>query len=163
MPQTHYDNLQVSRKASDRVIRAAYKSLSQQWHPDKHPHDKDRAEKITKIINEAYRVLSDPNLRREHDAWITREEHFQSQEKPYKEPKARNPSSDANTKNSSNTDYPFPKRGINDYDEFGFTPLMQAVGQKDVAAVKNLLEIGADPKKKGNYSATPSAGMGGRP
>src|SRR5690625_2858650 len=74
MPRTHYDNLQVSRSASDRVIRAAYKSLAQEWHPDKHPQDTDRAEKITKIINQAYKVLSDPKLRKEHDEWIAREE-----------------------------------------------------------------------------------------
>lgn len=80
MPRTHYDNLQVSRTASDRVIRAAYKSLSQQWHPDKHVNDVDRAEKISKIINEAYRVLSDPHLRKEHDAWISREEQRESKQ-----------------------------------------------------------------------------------
>lgn len=74
MPRTHYDNLQVSRTASDRVIRAAYKSLAQEWHPDKHPQDTSRAERITKIINQAYKVLSDPRLRREHDDWIAREE-----------------------------------------------------------------------------------------
>ena len=74
MPRTHYDNLQVSRMASDRVIRAAYKSLSQEWHPDKHPKDTAKAEKITKIINQAYKVLSDAQLRKEHDEWIAREE-----------------------------------------------------------------------------------------
>jgi len=72
--RTHYDNLQVSRTASDRVIRAAYKSLAQEWHPDKHPQDVDIAEKVTKIINQAYEVLSDPKLRREHDEWIAKEE-----------------------------------------------------------------------------------------
>jgi curved DNA-binding protein CbpA len=74
MPRTHYDNLQVSRTASDRVIRASYKSLSQEWHPDKHPQDTDRAEKITKIINQAYKALSDPQLRKEHDEWVAGEE-----------------------------------------------------------------------------------------
>lgn len=68
--KTHYENLQVSKNASERVIRAAYKSLSQEWHPDKHPGDSARAERIMKIINEAYKVLSDPTLREAHDKWI---------------------------------------------------------------------------------------------
>jgi len=74
MQRTHYDNLQVARNASDIVIRAAYKTLIQKWHPDKHAGNKDKAERIIKIVNEAYRVLSDPDLRRKHDEWIARRE-----------------------------------------------------------------------------------------
>lgn len=68
--RTHYDNLQVVETASIEVIRGAYKYLSQKWHPDKHPNDKERATRIMKVINDAYSVLSDPERRREHDAWI---------------------------------------------------------------------------------------------
>lgn len=74
MPRTHYDNLQVSRTASDRVIRAAYKSLVQEWHPDKHPNNRDKAEKFTKIITTAYEILSNSESRKEHDEWIIKEE-----------------------------------------------------------------------------------------
>jgi curved DNA-binding protein CbpA len=74
---THYDNLQVSRNASLRVIRAAYKSLSQEWHPDKHPNDRANSERIMKIINQAYEVLSDPALRAAHDKWIDTQIHNQ--------------------------------------------------------------------------------------
>ena len=72
--RTHYDNLQVTRTASDEVIRGAYRYLCQKWHPDKHPGDREKAERITKLVNEAYRVLSDPALRREHDEWIAAQE-----------------------------------------------------------------------------------------
>lgn len=71
--RTHYDNLKVARDAPDNVIRAAYKSLSQTFHPDKNPGD-ERAARIMALINESYRILSDPQKRREHDAWIAREE-----------------------------------------------------------------------------------------
>lgn len=71
---THYDNLQVARNASPEVIRAAYKSLTQRYHPDRNPNDRARGERVMKIINQAYEVLSDPDRRREHDAWIAREE-----------------------------------------------------------------------------------------
>lgn len=68
--KTHYDNLQVTRNASQRVIRAAYKTLSQEWHPDKHPNDYEKAGKIMQIINTAYSVLSDPVKKAAHDEWI---------------------------------------------------------------------------------------------
>lgn len=68
--RTHYDNLQVKDTASIDVIKGAYKYLSQKWHPDKHPDNRERAERITKIINSAYEVLSDPQKRAEHDHWI---------------------------------------------------------------------------------------------
>jgi len=41
--RTHYDNLKVSRDAPDNVIRAAYKTLSQKYHPDKNPGDERAA------------------------------------------------------------------------------------------------------------------------
>jgi curved DNA-binding protein CbpA len=67
--RTHYDNLRVARDAPDEVIKAAYRALSQKYHPDRYP-DKHRAEEIMKAVNRAYEVLSSPSLRREHDAWI---------------------------------------------------------------------------------------------
>jgi len=70
---THYDNLKVARNAPPEVIRAAYKSLSQKYHPDRNP-DSTEAIRIIQIINSAYEVLSDPIKRREHDDWIARAE-----------------------------------------------------------------------------------------
>jgi hypothetical protein len=70
---THYDNLKVSRHAPQEVIRAAYKALSQKYHPDKNPGD-ERAAKIMAIVNTAYNILSDPVRRKEHDDWIASEE-----------------------------------------------------------------------------------------
>jgi hypothetical protein len=70
---THYDNLKVSRHAPQEVIRAAYKALSQKYHPDKNQGD-ERAAKIMAIVNTAYNILSDPVRRKEHDDWIASEE-----------------------------------------------------------------------------------------
>ncbi len=70
---THYDNLKVARLAPQEVIRAAYKALSQKYHPDKNPGD-EKAARIMAIINSAYGTLSDPVRRREHDEWIAAEE-----------------------------------------------------------------------------------------
>ena len=68
--KTHYDNLQVTENASPEVIKGAYRYLSQKWHPDRNPGAVEKATRITQIINEAFAVLSDPQRRREHDAWI---------------------------------------------------------------------------------------------
>lgn len=71
--KTHYDNLQVKETASDEVIKGAYRYLSQKWHPDKNPHNREEAERILRIINQAYAVLSNPSKRKEHDDWIRRQ------------------------------------------------------------------------------------------
>ena len=72
-PHTHYDNLKVTRNAPPEVIRAAYKTLCQHFHPDRHGgHPK--ATQTFQIINAAYEVLSDPDKRRQHDEWIAKAE-----------------------------------------------------------------------------------------
>lgn len=71
--RTHYDNLHIAQHASPEVVRAAYKSLSQKWHPDKNLENIESAERISKLINRAYLVLSDPTLRKEHDLWISQQ------------------------------------------------------------------------------------------
>jgi len=68
--RTHYDNLQVARNASDAVIRAAYKSLAQNYHPDRAKVDPEEAKRVMQVINASYKVLSDPDTRHEHDLWI---------------------------------------------------------------------------------------------
>lgn len=60
-----YDVLEVSPKASPEVIRAAYKSLMQRHHPDKH-HASAQAGQAA-LISQAYEVLSDPQKRAAYD------------------------------------------------------------------------------------------------
>jgi len=76
---THYDNLKVARNAPLKVIRAAYKALSQEYHPDRNPGDVEAA-RIMPIINASYDVLSDPEKRREYDLWIEQQERGKEQE-----------------------------------------------------------------------------------
>nr|WP_314623504.1 J domain-containing protein [uncultured Noviherbaspirillum sp.] len=66
---THYDNLKVTRNAPPEVIRAAYKTLCQKFHPDRNP-DNESARRTFLLIRTAYETLSDPEKRRLHDAWI---------------------------------------------------------------------------------------------
>lgn len=71
---THYDHLQVCRKASSSVIRAAFKALSQKWHPDKHQGTNKVAQLKYKNIKQAYDVLSNPESRQEYDRLINTQE-----------------------------------------------------------------------------------------
>jgi len=77
--RTHYNNLKVAPNAPPEVIRAAYKTLSQKFHPDRNPGNLEAAN-IMAIINASYEVLSDPKQRQEHDRWITLQEHIAEQE-----------------------------------------------------------------------------------
>lgn len=70
---TYYDNLKVTRTASPETIRAAYRRLSQKHHPDRNPDDPEAA-RIMVLINVAYRALSDPSRRAQHDRWIAQQE-----------------------------------------------------------------------------------------
>ena len=63
----YYATLQVTTTASPAVIRAAYRALAQQYHPDKNPDD-PTAETVLKRLNAAYAILSDPAKRRTYDA-----------------------------------------------------------------------------------------------
>ena len=67
---THYDHLQVCHQASPSVIRAAFKALSQKWHPDKHQGTNKVAQQKYQNIKQAYDVLSNPESRQEYDRLI---------------------------------------------------------------------------------------------
>ena len=71
--RTHYDNLKVARNAPPEVIKAAYKTLAQKYHPDLNPGS-EAAARIMVMLNQAYAVLSDPLRRKDHDAWIAEQE-----------------------------------------------------------------------------------------
>ena len=66
MEKDYYEILGVSKTASSDEIKAAYRKLAKQYHPDLHPGDKAVAEKF-KEINEANAVLSDETKRKQYD------------------------------------------------------------------------------------------------
>jgi DnaJ domain len=65
-----YETLQVSRAADAQVIRAAYRSLIQRHHPDRHPGDGSKAELAARLTH-AYELLTDPQRKAELDATLT--------------------------------------------------------------------------------------------
>lgn len=62
----YYHILGVSKNASEKEIRQAYRKLARTYHPDVNPGDKVAEEKF-KEINEANEVLSDPEKRKKYD------------------------------------------------------------------------------------------------
>lgn len=70
---THYDRLMVARNASLDVIRAAYRALTQKYHPDRN-NDHAAATRVMQVINESYGVLCDPKKRAEYDRQLAKEE-----------------------------------------------------------------------------------------
>jgi curved DNA-binding protein len=72
----YYKTLGVSKTASEKDIKKAYRKLARKHHPDLNPNDKE-AEKKFKEINEANEVLSNPENRKKYDQYG---EHWQNSE-----------------------------------------------------------------------------------
>ena len=62
----YYKTLGVSRSASNKEIKKAYRKLARKYHPDLKPDDKSAEQKL-KRINEAYEVLGDAEKRAKYD------------------------------------------------------------------------------------------------
>ncbi|KAI5615423.1 dnaJ-like subfamily C member 10, partial [Silurus asotus] len=66
--EDYYKLLGISREASTREIRQAFKKLALTMHPDKNPNDATAHEKFL-TINRAYEVLKDEDLRKKYDKY----------------------------------------------------------------------------------------------
>jgi uncharacterized membrane protein len=68
--RTHYHNLNVAENATIEEIRAAFKTHFLKYHPDKHPNNREHAERLIQIGREAYLILSDSLKKDVYDAWV---------------------------------------------------------------------------------------------
>ncbi|MGO2012909.1 MAG: molecular chaperone DnaJ [Pseudoalteromonas sp.] len=64
----YYEVLGVSKDASERDIKKAYKRLAMKYHPDRTAGDKDLETKF-KEVKDAYEVLTDPQKRQMYDQY----------------------------------------------------------------------------------------------
>ncbi|MEO8396465.1 MAG: DnaJ domain-containing protein, partial [Chloroflexota bacterium] len=70
MAKDYYKTLGVSRSATEKELKQAYRKLAKKFHPDANP-DNPNAEAKFKEINEAYEVLSDKEKRENYDRFGT--------------------------------------------------------------------------------------------
>src|SRR5438128_7457492 len=64
--QDYHDLVGVQRGADEAAIKAAYRRLAKECHPDRHNGCRDQ-EALFKAVNEAYDVLKDPQKRAAYD------------------------------------------------------------------------------------------------
>jgi len=64
----YYDVLSVSRSASDKELKSAYRRLAKEYHPDINPGD-NTAEQKFREASEAYEALKDPQKRAAYDQY----------------------------------------------------------------------------------------------
>lgn len=65
----YYEVLGVSRDATQDEIKRAYRRKAKEFHPDKNPTSRKKAEEEFKRATEAYEVLSDPDKRAQYDRY----------------------------------------------------------------------------------------------
>lgn len=63
----YYKVLGVSRTATFKDIKKAYRRLSLRWHPDKNQANQELSTEMFRQVCEAYEVLSDPAKRQQYD------------------------------------------------------------------------------------------------
>ena len=72
MALNYYRLLGVPPDAGQRRIKSAYRSLAKRFHPDRNSGSETAAE-LFREVNHAYKVLSDPQLRKHYDQKLQRE------------------------------------------------------------------------------------------
>ena len=74
-----YEKLEVSSDCTDEQIKESYRILAKMYHPDNHNNSSDKvkqmASKKFSDIREAYKTLSDENLRMKYDRLMQSEQH----------------------------------------------------------------------------------------
>jgi curved DNA-binding protein len=99
----YYKVLGLSKAATQKEIKAAYRKLARKYHPDLNPANKE-AEVKFKEINEANEVLSDPENRKKYDKYGKDWKHGEAYEKAQQQ-QQRQSQSRSNQQDFSNTDY----------------------------------------------------------
>lgn len=76
----YYKVLGISKSATDKDIKKAYRKLARKYHPDLNPNDKEAEQKF-KQVNEANEVLGNPENRKKYDEYGENWKHAEEIEK----------------------------------------------------------------------------------
>ena len=66
----YYELLGTDPKAGQEAIKQAYLNKVKEWHPDKNPDRTAEAEEKTKLLNQAYHILGNPERRKNYDRML---------------------------------------------------------------------------------------------
>ena len=66
----YYNLLGIDSKADRQTVKQAYLAKIKEWHPDKNPDRTEEAEEKTKVLNQAYQILGDPEQRKTYDRML---------------------------------------------------------------------------------------------
>ncbi len=67
---SYYQLLGIDPGADQQTVKKAYLDAIKLWHPDKNPDRSAEAEEQTKVLNQAYQVLKDPEARKNYDRML---------------------------------------------------------------------------------------------
>lgn len=83
MAINHYQLLGIPEGADSKQVKTAYRSMAKRFHPDANRGSEAAAE-LFRQLNEAYRILSDENLRKAYDHKITLQQQAAKQQQTQK-------------------------------------------------------------------------------
>jgi uncharacterized membrane protein YkvA (DUF1232 family) len=66
----YYELLGIDPAAGREEVRQAYLKKIKEWHPDINPERIEKAEEMTKVLNQAYHILGDPEQRKNYDRML---------------------------------------------------------------------------------------------
>ncbi len=66
----YYELLGIDPAAGPEEVRRAYLKKIKEWHPDINPERIVEAEEMTKVLNQAYHILGDPERRKNYDRML---------------------------------------------------------------------------------------------
>ena len=109
----YYKILGISKTASEKDVKSAYRKLARKYHPDVNPNNKE-AEKKFKEINEANEVLSNPEHRKKYDKYGKNWKHAEEFEK-------------ANTKQQQSYTYKGNRKAYSAFNEEDFSDFFSSM------------------------------------